>query len=184
MRDDVDLQRSGLRPYIKQVACRIKSQIGLTPKIWMALVADWLIGSQYTLNGTLTSVGIQAPVAEGDNLEFDGVVYHIESVSHRCAVVGSGQKSFVTSFALSNGMLAGAPDHSDFPYYPGFNPEDLRTLDPGLSIEDRYDRGEAPVDKGDLVLPDVNGNGPPAPADPDDQVLGNQPVFTIDDKVT
>lgn len=186
VRDDIDLQRSGLRPYLAQVACRVKSQIGQTPRLWNDLIADRVIGSQYTLNGSLSAIGIQAPIAEGDNLEFDRIVYHIESIAHRCRVSQDGKRSFITTMTLSNGMEAGAPDHSDFPYYPGFSPDSLRAYDPGISIDDRLDRGDPPLDKGDLVVTNKDGSVPPGPESPSKPMTAadaSKLDFSITDKV-
>ncbi len=159
-RDDIDIQRSGLRPYIATVACNIKDTFGSTPAIWNALVADRMIGSQYTLNGTITSLGIQAPIAEGDNLEWDGVVYQIESVSHSCGVTSDGQSHFTTTLTLANGYRdrpspgsgsnpTGGGDDGSPGIYPAFKGADNTGYDPGQSIDDSYDRSEPFVDERD-----------------------------------
>ena len=159
-RDDLDIQRSGLRSYMTTVACTLRDQVGRTPGTWMALVADWTIGSQYTLNGTLSSVGIRAPICEGDNLEFDSVVYHIQSVSHHCMIEANGGKSWSTTVTLTNGMRSDGVSDVDsvkFPMYPGLKAADNTALDPGLSIDDKYDRTDPRVKDGDLVTPQPPG---------------------------
>jgi hypothetical protein len=139
--DSLDVQRSGLRPYIATVDCWLDDQVGKAPRQWINLVADRMIGSQYTLNGTIGSFGIQSPICPGDNLEFDGVVFHIESVSHSFSITPDGHKSWTTRLELTNGMRAdvSAKFSSDvaspFPIYPGFLPNDLTTNDPGLTLE-------------------------------------------------
>ncbi len=170
IRDDLDIQRSGLRPYITTVACAVKDTVGKAPTAWMALVADRSIGSQYTLNGTFNTLGIQAPICEGDNLEWENVVYHIESVMHHCQIEGSGTKSFTTTMTLTNGMRSdgtsdtqskngsngggsgGGNDNGNLPIYPGFLPDDNTKYNPGVSIDDNFDRTPPDI-KGDLADP-------------------------------
>lgn len=103
IRDEQDIKRNGIRPYMQTVNCSIDDTFK-GPRKWMEIVADFLIGQQYTLNGSCTIQGIQAPIAPGDNVEVDGVVFHLESVSHTCSVSPSGAKSFVTSLALTHGV--------------------------------------------------------------------------------
>lgn len=137
IRDDLDIQRSGMHPYMTTVECFVDSQIGTAPSTWMALVADWMIGSQLTLTGTINSIGIQSPICEGDNLEFDGVVYHIESVSHH-ASIQSGYKSWSTNLTLTNGMRAvdlGGDQSATVPIYPGLKSTDNLQYDPGTVLE-------------------------------------------------
>lgn len=143
IRDDLDIQRSGLHPAMQTVDCFVSDQVGRTPNQWMRLVADWSIGSQYTLNGSLETFGIQSPIPVGDNLEFEGVVYHIEGVSHSCGIQ-NGVKFWRTNLHLSNGMRAnGMVDNLDefadssleMPIYPAMVTGDNTRLDPGLSLE-------------------------------------------------
>lgn len=139
IRDDFDIQRSGLRAMMSTVECAVSDEVEDNPGRWMALIADWMMGSQYTLNGTIGSTGIQAPICEGDNLEFDGVVYHIESITDICQMSGeNGFKTFNTYLSLSNGMRAEIVNSdlsTKFPIYPGFDKLDNTQYDPGISIE-------------------------------------------------
>lgn len=104
--DNEDIKRNGLRPYIAQ------NQFDDSPDnlvyaapVWARIIGDALIGGHLKMNGTITCVGITEPIAVGDNLEFDNVVYHIEQVSHTCAIApGSGVKSFRTTISLSSGI--------------------------------------------------------------------------------
>lgn len=137
IRDDVDIQRSGLRAFSTRVACGIREQIGKVPTLWMALCADKVIGSQYTLNGTIISVGIQSPICEGDNLEWDSIVYHIESVNHTGSIDPvSGRKVFTTQLAVANGLSkTGTSDiNTSNSIYAGINEDDLRGHDPQITI--------------------------------------------------
>lgn len=56
------------------------------------------------MNGTIETIGITEPIPVGDNLEFDGIVYHIESVNHTCSISGNGQRIFRTQLSLSSGV--------------------------------------------------------------------------------
>lgn len=134
IRDAQDIQRSGLRPEISQVQCGLED---LTDPdrgtlAWTQLRADMVMGQHLALNGPLTSYGIQEPIAEGDNLELDGVVFHLESVSHTCAMVGT-KKQFITYMELSHGMAADADQideielrYNQLKLYPGI--ESLKEL--------------------------------------------------------
>ena len=142
IRDDLDIQRNGLCPHMSTVECYVSNHMGSTPGVWMSLIADWLMGSQFTLNGTITTVGIQSPIVEGDNLEFDGVVYRIESVSHNAGIDSAGNKSFSTTMTLTNGMRANGTSDiitdtsgNIYPIYPGFDKQDNTLYDPGLTLD-------------------------------------------------
>lgn len=120
--DAVDCARSGIKPIMQTVNCALSDQTRKDgARIWMEAIADWSFGSQFTLNGTITCSGIQLPIAEGDNLEFQGMVYHIESVAHNIQMDDDGNKSFDTTLELSNGMpVDQSLATADFPVYPGF----------------------------------------------------------------
>lgn len=119
--DDIDIGRSGIHSFMATVNCTLQDVVrvgGL--RTWTVAVADWQIGSQYTLNGTMVCSGIQTPIAEGDNIEFEGIVYHIDGVSDNCSVSKRG-KTFSTTLYLTNGMPSDQMVQSpDFPRYPGF----------------------------------------------------------------
>lgn len=145
IRDDIDIMRSGLRPYMTTVQCFTSDHVGAVPGVWMALVADFVVGSHYTYNGTLQCLGIQSPICEGDNLEFDGVVFHIETVSHRVGIGYDGSKDWTTTLTLTNGMRAVLDKQVDgknvtYPMYPGFDRLDGTQYDPGRSEEQSRSR--------------------------------------------
>jgi hypothetical protein len=104
--DQLDIRRSGLKPYIitSNFDSVATDKRGFFSPIWAKLLADALIGGQLKLNGSITSYGIVEPIAVGDNLELDGVVYHIEGVSHQCSLAPDGKRHFITSLELSNGV--------------------------------------------------------------------------------
>lgn len=144
--DVVDIARSGVHPFMQVVNCSSLPQLKKDGRLWTEAIADWTIGSQFTLNGTMECVGIQSPIAEGDNLEFDGIVYHIESITDTCVIQVDGKKRFSTILYLTNGMPAKQSESEEFPVYPGFsvlkdqgqsvvdgNDAKLTTYDPGMS---------------------------------------------------
>jgi hypothetical protein len=154
IRDDIDIMRNGVRSYMTTVDCWVSDQTGEVPGKWMSLIADWTIGSQFTLNGTVTIYGVQSPIAEGDNFEFDGVVYHIESIHHVAGIdaIGSGGKYFMTTLQLTNGMRSDVGENdtvsdvgtnaaNNYPIYPGFDKMDNTQLDPGFVLDGRRTTG-------------------------------------------
>jgi len=103
--DSADIKLHGLRSINSMVACSLADG-ALAAGQWMDLVADFNIGLHLSLSGTCVIQGVSAPIAVGDNFEFDGVVYHIEAVSHNCLIGANGAKSFVTNLTLSYGQKA------------------------------------------------------------------------------
>jgi hypothetical protein len=105
--DQLDIQRSGLKPIIRTTNFDFVSSSGdanLQAPQWAKILGDALIGGHLKLNGQITCVGIQDPIAVGDNLEFDGTVFHIESITHSCSVASTGIKTFRTSIEISHGV--------------------------------------------------------------------------------
>jgi hypothetical protein len=121
--DASDIARSGIRPMLATVSCALTDQVRKDgARVWMEMISDIRMGSCYSLNGSVTSKGIQSPIAEGDNMELDGMVYHIESITHDCTIA-NGKKAFTTILEISNGMPADQSEATpDFPTYPGMRP--------------------------------------------------------------
>lgn len=106
--DKDDITRSGLRPYIvqNQFDDTLDNLVKSAP-VWARILADALIGGHLKMNGTINLFGIVEPIAVGDNIELEGVVYHIEQVSHTCSIEpASGVKAFRTTLNVSHGLLA------------------------------------------------------------------------------
>jgi hypothetical protein len=105
----------------------------------MECIADFMMGSHLTLNGTITLVGVDRPICEGDNLEWDGVVYHIETVSHVCQIDPmSGRRMFSTTLSVTNGMRTDLDSRlvdDTISMYAGVLEGDSRSLDPGITNE-------------------------------------------------
>ena len=106
--DGNDVKRNGLRPYV------VTSEFDRAPDGsvqgnfrapgWAKIVGDALIGGHLKMSGTINFVGLPEPIAVGDNLEFDGVVYHIEQIMHTAVISPNGEKTFRTTVTVSNGM--------------------------------------------------------------------------------
>ena len=158
IRDDFDIARSGLHPITANVNCGILNTAGKVPTKWMRLVADWMIGMQFTLNGTINSIGIYSPICEGDNLEFNGVVYHIEGVTHNCSQNSEGLKTFDTTLTVSNGMNVNQ-DSSDprfFPAYPSISKNSDNAFLFNLGITNDGDNVQLISSDDDVIAPDID----------------------------
>ena len=102
-----DVLRSGLRPSV--ITTSFQDLTAFTDisvgRRWALIVGDSIIGGHLKLNGTLECAGIVDPIAVGDNLEYDGNVFHIEEVVHTCSInSATGTKSFRTTLKLSSGV--------------------------------------------------------------------------------
>jgi hypothetical protein len=107
--DKEDIQRNGLRPFIATSpfdypADASKAQSATMAPIWAKILGDFLIGGHLKMSGTIECSGIEEPIQPGDNLEFEGNVYHIESVSHSMEVTATRTKIFKTILNLSMGL--------------------------------------------------------------------------------
>lgn len=105
--DKADIIRSGLRPY--NVTSNFdyidpNSKSSYDSIYWSKLVANWVMGSHLKMTGTINCVGIEKPIPIGDNMEYEGFLFHIEGINHQCSISGNGQKTFRTSIQLSNGL--------------------------------------------------------------------------------
>lgn len=91
-------------------------------KEWSELLFDMLNAGQLRESGNVTCIGIQEPIAVGDNLEFDNSVYHIESITHRYAVSPDGRKIFRTILQVTFGT--GLDSTKSKPVYPQMDNQD------------------------------------------------------------
>ena len=103
-----DVKRNGLRPSVITSEFDTLSKgaaTGYRSPGWAKIMGDALIGGHLKMSGTINFVGIPEPIAVGDNLQFDGVVYHIEQISHNASIVAqNGKKIFRTTVTVSYGM--------------------------------------------------------------------------------
>lgn len=136
IRDDVDIARNGLRPYMNMIDCAAAEAAKGGPLVWMELLSDIIMGGHMAYTGTVSMLGIQSPICEGDNFEWDGIVYHIEAVTHTCSIAPDGFRTFNTTLTLSHGLKSDADeDPSRGPLYPGTAVDDNTFYDPGFTDE-------------------------------------------------
>jgi hypothetical protein len=109
--DEQDVQRNGLRPLIASSDFDW-SDFESYAVPWNKLVFDWVSNGHLKENGTVHTVGIQEPIAVGDNCQIENTVYHIESINHAMSITQNGQKRFETTLQLSYGV-----DESDSMVY-------------------------------------------------------------------
>jgi hypothetical protein len=101
--DTLDIKRHGVRPYMTGINCVLRDQ-ARGPQVWRDVMADVVMGQHLRLSGQFVCVGIQAPIATGDNLEFDNLALHIEGVVHLGSVNENGERSFRTILQVSHGV--------------------------------------------------------------------------------
>lgn len=183
IRDDLDIARNGLRNYSTTIPCAfedVKVKTGATPggtaaSNWMDLLADILMGQHLAFNGTLITTGIQAPICIGDNIEWDGIVLHIEAVIHNAQMTPDGKKTFHTTLQLSHGMRA-SPGEDDITLYAGVKALDQTAFDAPAVTEtslDLQNESEDPPNTGDVEASrdqqfadkTAEVNGPVSPTD-------------------
>jgi len=134
-----DVQRSGLRPYVistqfdeptSSSSSTDSNKLYRSP-VWAKIVGNALIGGHLKLNGTITCAGLVDPIAVGDNLELDGIVYHIEQISHNCSIsIMDGKRTFRTIINLSSGMsTSSSTAGTRYPEMTYTNANDLRDVD-------------------------------------------------------
>jgi hypothetical protein len=121
--DDEDIKRHGLRAVILESPFDDPSKSGNSfglSQHWARMKADHLFNGHLKTAGTITLHGVRWPICEGDNVQVRGVVYHIDAVSHTCTISANGNKTFITTLSVSNGILASSltGDDKTLPAYP------------------------------------------------------------------
>lgn len=179
--DRGDIKVNGLRPLIQTsnfdyAASDVNKRISEAP-LWAKLLGDWVIGGHMKMSGTITMRGWPLPIAVGDNLEFDDIVYHIEGVQKIGQIV-EGKRTFKTVLQLSSGMAVeekrgktefAEMTHTDADEYrlSKLKKGEFEILDPGVSdsqtISVRDDGGEKVSDRQDSPF-DVTAQSKPAAA--------------------
>jgi len=134
-----DINRHGVRSYMTTSdadfpAKDIKTSSALS---WTNLVNDWVSHGHLKETGTISLVGIQDPIAVGDNVEFNGVVYHIESISHQFQVNNRGHKMFRTNLSLTYGIDISSDSNN--------------LLYPEMQFTDRFSAGKDDWNKNKLL---------------------------------
>lgn len=103
--DGKDIERSGLRPMVTEANFNfLETKNDILARTWTLTVSDWAIDGHLKESGVMVFQGIQDPIAVGDNIEFDNVAYHIESVAHNMTVFADGTKEFITTLQVSYGV--------------------------------------------------------------------------------
>lgn len=185
-----DIQRSGLKPKVTASMFDLydtaASRVGFSSPDWAKIHADALIGGHLKMSGTFVCVGIIDPIAIGDNLEFEDVVYHIEQINHVCSLnPGNGIKSFRTIISVSQGISvhSNAAQGTSYPEMSYTNAYAEREWDyqaaqilPGVSESQavpyrlpNVDDTNPPLDKPNTELPQptqtgIRGNNGPIPS--------------------
>lgn len=118
--DENDIKRNGRRPYVRNCNYDYPLKDGdpspqYLGKTYANLVADWVMNGHLKLNGSISCAGIEEPICIGDNIEFDKVVYQIESITHNMVLTPEGLKSFNTDISMSMGI--GEDSTKEFPVY-------------------------------------------------------------------
>jgi hypothetical protein len=131
--DDLDVARSGLRPFMATVACAPDDLVNGGPAAWMDLLADIVVNQELTLTGIMNVHGITSPIAPGDNIEYDGVIAHLEAVNHVFSIAPSGHVSFLTNLEFTHGVSAVQMDNQDKSMFIGLDAADISTFDPAVS---------------------------------------------------
>jgi hypothetical protein len=101
--DTLDIKRHGVRPYMTGVNSALRD-LAKGPKVWRDIMADIVMGQHLTLSGQFITVGLQVPITHGDNLEYEGLVFHIETVSHQGRIQPDGSRIFQTILQVSHGV--------------------------------------------------------------------------------
>lgn len=134
--DYLDTYRSGSRTMFYDTNVDVLSadnKSGLTSiGYWTELIADWDINLHLKLNGTMNVTGISEPIPPGDNLMYDGKLFHIEAVKHDYSVAQDGVKSFSTNLALSHGVN----EDGTYAFNNSKNRSDRGSIAPGFSNSD------------------------------------------------
>jgi hypothetical protein len=109
--DIVDIERNGVRAYVTAINSIMNPVAAeVSARNWTAVVTDRYLGSHLKFSGSIGLAGVQEPICVGDNLLYDGLVFHIEQVEHSLRVDGmTGRKNFSTNLAISNGVPASGP---------------------------------------------------------------------------
>jgi hypothetical protein len=190
-----DIQRSGLRPAVTasmfDIYGSLAARTSFNSPIWSKIHADALIGGHLKLSGSFLCAGIPDPIAVGDNLEFEDVVYHIEQVVHMCSInPGNGIKTFRTAISVSNGLsvYSSAQNGTSYPEMTHTNAYGEREWDykraqilPGVSESQdvlyrrpNVDDIKSPLDQPNNALPQPKQTGVfPDPVNPKNNNNGN-----------
>ncbi len=143
--DEADIFRNGLYAFERTVSANTiesaQTNDGSPGRIWTLIMSDIMCGGHLRWSGAVTTKGIQEPIAEGDNVEYDGGLYQLEGVTHIYQITPDGRKMWETSLTLSHGLstLTDSNEAGDNVYLTSEYSLDGEPIPagPGLSVEDR-----------------------------------------------
>jgi hypothetical protein len=106
--DEADIARNGLRADITETLYDIPTatESGTFTQIFARMRADWLFNGHLKLQANMTLSGVTEPICEGDNVEFEGILFHVTAVNHSGNIGPNGAKTFITNLQLENGIVA------------------------------------------------------------------------------
>lgn len=103
-----DISRNGLRMFVQKVPSvafdRTVSPTQNMSRIYTSIMGDILLDSHLRFSGSVSMEGVQLPISHGDNAIINGIMFHIETVSHFGGINPEGKKDFSTSLSLSHGI--------------------------------------------------------------------------------
>lgn len=125
--DNLDIFRSGLSSYSltsNHDVTVVDNKSVTNINEWKNLLSDWYINMHLKATGTIVVAGIPDAIAVGDNLEFQGMLYQIEGVTHSYQMEGSN-KTFYTMLSLSHGVQVDGSYLTDRAAKREFNTNDI-----------------------------------------------------------
>jgi hypothetical protein len=106
--DVADICRSGIKVFDRQLSANVNEaqyNNNTSPGAkWQRIMADILMGGHLKFSGTIRCRGIQEPVCVGDNLQYEDVIYHIESITKTGSIQNNGMRDFSTTFEVTDGI--------------------------------------------------------------------------------
>ncbi len=114
--DETSIKRNGLRMYAGKVpGYTVRGSSTSNDNVsqkYTAFMSDILMDGHLRYSGTISCLGIQEPVAPGDNICINGIIFHIEDLTHTGGIDASGKKHFTTSVQGSHGLPVAAINKS------------------------------------------------------------------------
>jgi hypothetical protein len=138
-----DIRAHGLRPYVTTsnfdwpmdgLEAQGPKNITMTP-MWTKMVKDWTFGGHLKLNGTATLFGSYKPVVPGDNMEIDGVLFHIERITHSFNLSSEGIRTFRSQVQLSHGIESDLKNQDKSKYNPEMTNQNANPYKPDRYLE-------------------------------------------------
>lgn len=169
--DENDIKRHGMRFYPVQIDQDLISLDSAkradTIRKYTAFISSIINNQHLKYTGNLQVTGIFDPICVGENLEFNRIVFHIESVAHSYQI-SNGMPAFRTSLNLSHGIHTTGKHNA---LEKAENYEDFNEMSPGIIKEGNFPTEFiAPQNKKDTF----SGSGE---GDPEDDSEGSDANF-------